>query len=80
MAITHPWQGHWQEAGFTGFIRYMAKDHIDRFYEETGEKFIPSSGGINAMIDDATGANEALLQRFIDWCVVQYGTPEQVGV
>ena len=33
---------------------------------------------IDRMIDKACGRDEVIAQRFIDWCLEQFGTPEQV--
>jgi|GEM_PF-4914923 len=76
--ISYPWQNHYMESAFLGFVSYMAKDHMKRFYIETGEKHKPAYGNIEAMIDESTGANSAWAQRFIDWCVDQFGTPEDL--
>ncbi|WP_375453767.1 hypothetical protein [uncultured Methylobacterium sp.] len=37
------------------------------FRRETGENWTPGAPGIERMIDDATGANDAFMSKFVDW-------------
>lgn len=78
MAITHPWQGHYMEPAFLGFVSFALKDLLDQFEAECGKLNLGTTP-IDRMIDEATGQDERELQRFIDWCVKQFGTPEDVG-
>ena len=76
--ITHPWQGHLMEPAFQGFVSFASQRLLDQYIAEVGQ---PNLGvtPIDRMIDRATGNDIRELQRFIDWCVVQFGTPEQIG-
>lgn len=40
---------------------------LARFRSETGNAWQPAMNGIEAAIDDATGAGEAFVSAFIDW-------------
>lgn len=75
--ITHPYQGHYMEAAFVGFMRFAAIHLMDQFYEDCGEPNLGATA-IDRMIDKATGQDVRELQKFVDWCVVQFGTPEQI--
>ena len=41
------------------------------------EIIFPSSG-IERMIDKATDNDKRISQLFIDWCVVQFGLPDEI--
>lgn len=77
MSVTHPYQGHYMEGAFAGFVAFAAKDLMEQFEAESGPLRLGTSL-LDQMIDKATGHQEAEVQRFIDWCVVQFGTPEQI--
>lgn len=77
MAIKHPYQGHYLEAAFLGFVSFASKDLIDQFEAESGKLNLGTTP-IDSMIDKATGQDQREAQRFVDWCVVQFGTPEQI--
>lgn len=61
--VKHPYQGHIMEGDFLAFVIFAARDLMPQYKKECE----PVSQG-----DDA-------LQEFIDWCVVQFGTPDQIG-
>lgn len=77
MVIKHPWQGDMMEGAFMAFVAFCMRNRLDEYLSETGDTFTPGRG-IDAMIDAATGADEAFAQRFVDWCLIQFGTPQQV--
>ena len=76
--ITHPWQGHLMEPAFVSFISFAAGHLLDQYIAETGQPNLDTSA-LGRMIDKATGQDVREMQRFVDWCVVQFGTPEQIG-
>lgn len=75
--ITHPYQGHHMEPAFLGFVSFASKDLMGQFEHECG-KINLATRGIDRMIDEATGHDVAEAQRFIDWCVTQFGRPEDL--
>lgn len=77
MAIHHPYQDHYLEPAFLGFVSFASKDLMDQFVEERGPINLDMTA-LGGMIDEATGQKEHEVQRFVDWCVEQFGTPEQV--
>lgn len=76
--IKHPYQGHYMEGAFLGFVSFAMNDLMPQFEAECGKLNLGMSP-IDRMIDEATGHDLKELQRFLDWCVVQFGTPEQIG-
>ncbi len=42
-------------------------DILNQFASETGRRLSVSSSGINALVDKATGFQDAELRRFIEW-------------
>lgn len=78
MNVTHPYQGHYMEAAFAGFVQFASRNLMDQFEAECGALSIAVSP-IDRMVDAATGREASEVQRFIDWCVTQFGTPEQIG-
>lgn len=77
-SISHPWQGHYMEPAFNGFVGFAVKKLFAQFLAETGENYISPKTPIDRMVDASTEADLAFAQRFVDWCVFQFGTPEQV--
>lgn len=77
MNITHPYQGHYMESAFLGFVSFASKELMPQFEAECGAVSL-ASDPLGQMIDKATGHDAAEAQRFIDWCVLQFGTPEQL--
>lgn len=75
--IIHPWQGHFMQPAFEGFVSFASRNLMDDFERESGPVNLGIST-IDQMIDAATGQRQSELQRFIDWCVTQFGTPEQI--
>ena len=65
------------EAAFLGFLSFASKNLVDQYEEECGPINL-SAGGIDGMIDKATGRDMQEAQRFVDWCVGVFGTPEQI--
>lgn len=76
-AIKHPYQGHYMEAAFLGFVSYASKNLMDQYTAEQGPVSLGTSP-MDRMIDEATGQDAKEAQRFIDWCVTQFGTPDQI--
>ncbi len=77
MSVTHPYQGHYMEGAFVGFVLFASKHLMEQFEAESGPLRLGKSR-LDQMIDKATGSQEAEVQRFFDWCVVQFGTPDQI--
>lgn len=75
--IKHPYQGHYMEPAFLGFVSFASRNLQEQFVAECGEINL-ATDGIGKMIDKATGHDVSEVQRFMDWCVVQFGTPEQL--
>ena len=68
-------------ASFVGCLHWALGDKktVDRYREETGDNFSPASSPEARMIDQATAADIAFLQRFSDWFEKNiFGTPNQV--
>lgn len=68
-------------APFVGCLHWALADKkiVDRYREETGDNYSPASSLEARVIDEATGADMAFLQRFSDWFEKNIlGTPEQV--
>lgn len=40
---------------------------VEAFTEQTGMKIAVARSPLDRMIDDATGANEAVARRFVEW-------------
>lgn len=78
MSVTHPYQGHYMEGAFAGFVAFASRHLMDQFEAESGPLRLGTSP-LDQMIDKATGRQAEEVQRFIDWCVTQFGTPEQIG-
>lgn len=76
MAISHPYQGHWMEGAFLSFVGYASREMTKQFLDETGVR-VPEVRIINGVIDQNSVGTEEFTQKFIDWCVVQYGPPLQ---
>lgn len=77
MALTSPWDDDFRAPAFWFFVGYALRHLVPQFEAECG-KLNLATDALGAQIDKATGHGEAEVQRFIDWCVVQYGTPDQV--
>lgn len=78
MAVSSPWDDDPLHApAFWAFVRFASGNLMDEYVADCGEPNI-AVGGIEAMIDEATGHRDAELQKFVDWCLLQYGTPEDV--
>lgn len=77
MSVTHPYQGHYMEAAFVGFVLFAVRNLMDQFEAECGPLMLGASA-LDRMIDKATGHQAAEVQRFFDWCVTQFGTPEDI--
>lgn len=77
MNLTSPWEGDLMEPAFWGFVSFASKNLMDQYEHECGKIKI-ASGGIEKMIDQATGEDVREAQRFVDWCVEKFGSPEQV--
>lgn len=60
-----------------GFVGFASENLIDQYIEERGPISLDMSG-LGALIDEASGQQEHEVQSFIDWCVEQFGTPDQV--
>ena len=71
MDIKHPYQGHYMEGAFLGFVMYAGKSMMEQYAAET-------AAPVDEYIDVNDPRSDAELQNFIDWCVVQFGTPEQI--
>ena len=78
MSINHPYKDHYMQAEFLGFVSFAVKELQEQYEAECGPVKLGTSP-MDRMIDKATGHDEAEAQRFIDWCVVQFGTPEKIG-
>lgn len=66
---------------FIGCLHWaLGEDEImERYREETGDRFTIGRSGIEQMIDGATGADIAFFQRFSDWVEREiFGTPDMV--
>ncbi|MBO6755425.1 MAG: hypothetical protein JJ902_03805 [Roseibium sp.] len=79
MTIQHPWKGHYMEGAFLGFVSFAASHLMKQFEAECGSIKLATSG-IDRMIDEATGHDLAEVQRFVDWCVVQFGAPKDLEI
>ncbi len=79
MTITHPYQGHLLQPAFEGFVSFASKhdDFIAAFLAEH-PGCLPPRSGFEAMIDKAAGRDEAVFQEFVNWCVGQFGTPDEI--
>jgi len=77
MTITHPYQGHYMQDAFLGFVSFASKELVEQYEDECGLLKLGSTP-MDKMIDKTTGHDEFEVQRFIDWCVVQFGPPEQI--
>ncbi|KFI27798.1 hypothetical protein CN97_00910 [Haematobacter massiliensis] len=77
MKLDHPWRDHYMEDAFLGFVSYASKELVAAFEADEGPLMLGLTP-IDAMIDKATGQDQREAQRFMDWCVKQFGTPEQV--
>ncbi len=77
MAISHPYQGHWMEDAFLRFVSYASKEMTRQFLDETGVR-VPEVRVINGQIIENSVDTEEFTQKFIDWCVVQYGPPSKL--
>lgn len=69
MNVTHPYQGHYMEGAFLGFVSYASKRLLHQYASDT-------LANVSSPIPQSSAERE--MQRFIDWCVVQFGTPEQI--
>lgn len=78
MALSHPYRGHYMEAAFMGFVGYSSCNLMAEFVAECGPIALGGSA-LERAIDAATGRDEAEVQRFLDWCVRRFGTPEEIG-
>lgn len=81
MTITHPYQGHLLQPAFEGFVSFASKhdDFINAFLtEHPGCR--PPRGGLEAMIDKAAGRDKAIFQEFVNWCVTQFGSPDNLEI
>ena len=78
-SVTHPYQGHYLQAAFEGYVHFVSTQPaaITAFLEENPGFSAPKSP-MDAMIDEATGRNREWAQKFVDWCLVQFGTPEDL--
>ncbi|MDH0125781.1 hypothetical protein N7376_17400 [Brucella intermedia GD04153] len=66
---------------FMGCVRWalVEKRVMDEHRKQTGDKFSPASTAEARMIDHATGADIAFLQRFSDWVEENlFGSPDQI--
>jgi len=76
--ITHPWREHYMEGAFLGFVSFAAENLLPQFEAECGKLNLGKTP-LDKMIDAATGHDLKEAQRFVDWCVVQFGTPDNLG-
>jgi hypothetical protein len=75
--ITHPYQGHYMEPAFLGFVSFASKNLMAQFEAECGKVKLGTSP-IDRLIDKATGLDAHEAQRFVDWCVVEIGHPDEL--
>ena len=64
---------------FIGFVSFASKTPamIEAFLAENPDCTIGTTP-LDRMIDKATGHDERVAQRFFDWCVDQFGRPEDL--
>lgn len=62
---------------FWSFVSFAMKDLRPNFEAECGPLRL-ALDPLGHQIDKITGHGEAEAQRFVDWCVAQFGSPEQV--
>jgi hypothetical protein len=75
------WDDHYMYAAYVGFLRFALGHEpiLKQYRHETGDKWEPGNTGIDQMIDTATGADFAFLQRFSDWAEkAHFGTPDDL--
>jgi hypothetical protein len=66
---------------FMGCVRWALgeKRVMAEYRKQTGDAFSPATTAEARMIDQATGADIAFLQRFSDWVEENlFGTPDQI--
>lgn len=77
MAVSSPWDDDIMAPAFWGFVSFAMKDLLPQFESECGPLRL-ALDPLGHQIDTVTGHGETEAQRFVDWCVTQFGTPEQV--
>lgn len=77
--IKHPYEGHLLEAAFSGFVNFASKDDrmIDAFLIDHPE-CVPPRTVIERLIDEKAGKDKEIFQTFVDWCVEQFGPPDEL--
>ena len=77
--IAHPYQNHYMKEAFEGFVVWASKsDEMKEAFLSGHPEIIFPSSGIERMIDKATDNDKRISQLFIDWCVVQFGLPDEI--
>ena len=65
------------EGAFLNFVSYASTEMTKQFLDETGVR-VPKVHIVDGVIVEDADGTEEFTQKFIDWCVVQYGPPLQV--
>lgn len=72
------WHDHYMLPAYLGFLHSALGDAamLAQYRQQTGDEWTPGKTSLDRLIDKATGANLAFLQRFSDWCEREhFGTP-----
>ena len=77
MNIKHPYIGHYMEPAFMGFVSFASKHMLMTYFLEMGEPDFDLDE-MGEVVEDPV-KKEKEVQRFVDWCLAQFGTPEQIG-
>ncbi len=73
------WDGHFMLPDFMGCLHWALGDEktLSAYRKATGDKWTPPKNPAEKMIDQATGADTAFLQRFSYWVEENlFGRPE----
>jgi hypothetical protein len=76
------WDGHYMLPDFMGCVYWALGDAktLGAYRKATGDNWTPPKTPAEKMIDQATGADTAFLQRFSDWVEQNlFGRPEDLN-
>lgn len=76
--VNHPYENHYMKEAFLGFVAFAANNLLDQYFEDCDVPNLARTP-LDMMIDEATGYNEAQVQKFFDWCVEQFGHPDGIN-
>lgn len=75
------WDGHFMQGGFLSCLHWALghEPTLAAYRAATGDNWRPPASPSERMIDQATGADLAFLQRFSDWVELNvFGRPQDM--